>query len=362
MSANNYPGEILTATVIGCGRMGADLGGRKLKGLPPGWRPLSHAEAIQATPGLELIGFCDPDSERLNLAAGHFGVDACFNEAAKMIRELSPDIITIATRTPERCGLIKLAVENGVRGIHAEKPLGRNMTECRDALAAVVHHGVKLTYGTTRRFMDVYLKARDLVAAGTIGKLQHICIEHGRDMLLWSHPHSIDLMLFYNDCLEVDYVQASCDVTPGAVNARIVDQDPVVENVAVKFANGVIGAITQTGGFNTSLTGSKGTITVVADGTNIEIRRRREPSSAYFLDVEELVVSPKCSGTERAITQLREAVTGGALPSISLDHIECGQRILLAIARSSISGGIRQTLDEVEDDFTVTGRFGELFA
>ena len=362
MSDQNHMGKKLRAAVIGCGRMGADFQRNEPIDLPPGWRPLTHAEAIQSTTGLELGGFCDPDRDRLDAAARQFGVEACFTDPAKMLAELSPDIVTIATRTPERCALIRLAAENGVLGIHTEKPFASSMAECKQTMDIVEKNGVKLTFGTIRRFMDIYRTARELVASGAIGDLQHICIEHGRDMLFWSHPHSVDLLIFFAGCHDIEYVQGSCDIDPGAVSDELLDQDPVVENVVVKFANGLLGAITQGGGLNTRLTGSDGTLTIDADGANIEIRRRGNPSNAYFLEPEVVDSAPEMSGTQRAIKELRDAVTGGPVPSISLSDIKCGQHILLAIAHSSIAGGVRTALAEVGDSFTVTGRFGALHA
>ena len=39
--------------------------------------------------------------------------------------------------------------------------------------------------------------ARDIVVSGEIGDMVEICIEHGRTMLLWNHPHSVDLLIFF---------------------------------------------------------------------------------------------------------------------------------------------------------------------
>jgi predicted dehydrogenase len=219
----------VTVGLVGCGRMGAKTPERVRQSVPKGWLPLSHAEAINSIEELELIAVCDTDPERLSWAAQTYNVVNSYQDYEALIIETKPDIVSIATRSAERCDIIKFAAENGVKGIHAEKPISRNISDCRRALEAVVHNKVKFSYGTYRRYMEIYRKAKEMVNAGEIGELLEICIEHGKTMLMWNHPHSVDLILYYSDCLDVDFLQAFCQVNDPAYNSSIVDDDPVVE-------------------------------------------------------------------------------------------------------------------------------------
>ena len=236
------------------------------------------------------------------------------------------------------------------------------MTDCKKALDAIVKNDVKLTYGTTRRFMDVYRKAKEIVMAGEIGELVEILVEHGKTTLMWNHPHSVDLLLFFSNCLEVAYCQATCIVNPSSVRGKRVDDDPIIENAFVKFGNGVNGIITAADGLNTRLSCTSGNITIAADGSWIEIRKKTGKTSSYHLHEEKLEIVPKMSGTQRAFSELKTAIRNNKKSSISPEEIAISQNLLFSFVFSSLQKGIRVSLSWLDDDFTVTGRLGSLYA
>jgi len=352
---------VLTAAVVGCGRMGAHTPEKLRQSLPPGWLPLNHAEALRATPGIDLVSLCDLDPESLARAARTYGVKSCFTDYHDLLNVVRPDILAVATRTAGRCEILRAAALSGVRGIHAEKPLSTSLRACQETLAVLRDRGVWFTYGTIRRFMDVYRLARQIVAGGEIGELRSVTVEHGRELLLWGHPHSVDLLVFFGGCRDVAHVQATCEIDAAAIAKNVVDDDPILTSAFVKFSNGVDGFITTTGGFTTRLSGTRGGLAVVADGSRIELWKRPN-GSHYELIHEPRSVAPTMSGTQRALAELRAAVLSGQAPSMALEDVEASQRILFEIASSSLAGGARFRLAEVDPDFTITGRFGALYA
>jgi predicted dehydrogenase len=355
--------EKLTVGLIGCGRMGARTSDSVRQSVPKGWLPLSHAEAIKSNDELELIALCDTDPERVSWAAESYNVSKRYQDYKSLIREMKPDIVSIATRTEMRCEIIRFAAENGVKAIHSEKPISRNISDCSKALKAVADNNVKFSYGTYRRYMDTYRKAKDLIRCGEIGQLSEICIEHGKTMLLWNHPHSVDLLLFFSDCLDVDFVQAYCDIKASEYSPSFLDDDPILEYAFVKFNNGVNGIVTSASGLNTRLSGTDGTILIVGDGTWLEIRKKTTDQTPYYLGVDKLLVESELSGTQRAFAELISAVRGdNDKLSITAEEIAAGQRILLSFAQSSISNGQKICPHQLDESFTVTGKFGDYYA
>ena len=352
----------LRVALVGCGRIGTRTSDHLRKTTPAGWMPVSHAEAIKCNKNLELVALCDVDEEKLSWASTTYGIEKCYQDYKSLIVKTEPDILSIATRTAGRAEIIKFAAEHGVKGIHAEKPLSVNMADCKKALDAVVKNDVKLTYGTTRRFMDVYRKAKEIVMAGEIGELVEILVEHGKTTLMWNHPHSVDLLLFFSNCLEVVYCQATCIVNPSSVRGKRVDDDPIIENAFVKFGNGVNGIITAASGLNTRLSCTSGNITIAANGSWIEIRKGIGETSSYHLREEKLEIVPKMSGTQRAFCELNAAIRNNKKLSISPEEIAISQNLLFGFVCSSLQKGIRFSLPWLDDDFTVTGRFGSLYA
>jgi predicted dehydrogenase len=344
------PPERLRTAIVGCGRIGTRTRPELAAVLPPGWLPLSHADAIRSVPGLDLAALCDTSPENLKRAAEAFGIRRTYADARALLKELRPEILSIATRTPGRCDLIVDACRNGVKGMHVEKPISTNLQDCERALQAAADGRVALSYGTTRRYMEIYIQARDLLRNGEIGDLLEVQIQMGRTTLLWNHPHSIDLMLFFSGARDVEAVEARCAIRDGAADSNQVDDDPVVESASVRFSNGVLGVIGTVEGSDVVLAGTRGTLRVVGDGARIDLPTRK------------IDALPGTSGTARAFMSLESCIRDGAAPPISPGDILLGQKILLGIALSGLRGGTRTPLSELNPGFTVTGRSGSLTA
>lgn len=358
----NAAPDKLRVALVGCGRIGAHTPPHVRASCPPGWLPLNHAEAITTAPGLDLVAVCDTDAARAEATAKEFGAAHWFTDYRKLIEEVRPELLSIATRTAGRCDIVEFAAAHGVRGIHAEKPLGRSREECGRALRSVAERGVKLSYGTTRRYMDAYREAKRLFAEGSFGALQQITLDFGHSALLWTHPHSVDLAVFFSGAREVEFVQATCAIPPEAVQGRVVDADPKIENAFIQFANGVRATLTCAGGLHAHLAGEHGKLTVGADGSWLETNRKATPDAAYPLDRERLQPPASISGTQRAFAELAAAVRGQGTLGITPEEIALGCDLLFAIVWSSLQVGRRVSLAEVPADLTVTGRSGALFA
>lgn len=320
--------------------------------IAPGWLPLNHAEGICAVPGLRLNSLCDTDPTNLERAVRAFGVPG-YADFSRQFAETGPDIVSIATRTDARGDIIRGALRSGARGIHCEKPLATNMRDCRTLLAAIATQDVKLTYGTTRRFMDIYRLARTMLRDGAIGSLTDIDMRFGRSLLMWSHPHSVDLLLFFCGA-DVDRVEARCAFEATEVEA-IVDEDPIVENALISFDNGVTGHLSPCGRLDVVLTGTRGTLTIGEDGRWLEIDTRAHGT-------RRIASVPTMSGTQRAFHELESAIRDQAPVSIQRREIETGMAILLSIARSGQCNGAPLHPASIAEEFTVRGRHGGNYA
>src|SRR6185312_8867806 len=214
----------LKVALIGCGRIGAFTRPELRNSLPPGWLPLSHAEAIAATPGLYFDSACDLDEAALDRVRDAFGVRG-YTDFHHQISETQPDIIAIATRTAIRGQIVDAAIRNGVRGIHCEKPIATSLNDCRRILGDIATARAKLTYGTTRRFMDIFRQARARLDHGEIGQLLDIEIQFGRTLLMWTHPHSVDLLLYFAGKAAVNGVSGRCTFRGEAPSGLVIDDD-----------------------------------------------------------------------------------------------------------------------------------------
>lgn len=340
--------------------MGADDGSRPSPSIPAGWLPLSHTEALVATGEIDLVGLCDTNEQRLIDRGRHYGITALHTDYRLLIDEVRPDIVTIATRTPGRIDIIRHACDRAVKGIYAEKPLANSINGCRRALDAVREHGVKLLYGVNRRYHSTYRQAREIVGSGELGEVREVTVDSGRAQLLWTHPHSVDLLLqFAGRNVRPDDAWALLDrASTSVVGDQRINSDPFVEHAVFRFDNGVIGTLSRAAGLNLRVAGAKGILTVHGDGSRIEIDQGSGP---YFL--ERALVPPAITegATVSAMRELVRQVRGGAACESPV-FIEHGLRMLFGCVWSHMNGNVLVPLRNVPPDLMVTGRFGDIHA
>ncbi len=354
----------LRVALAGCGRMGCFTTERTRDLLPACWMPLSHAEAATSDPRLTLVAVADTDFDRAAAAGARYGIEPalCYRDAEKMIADCRPDILAVATRSPGRASILETAMRCGVRGIHAEKPLTQRLGDTVSLMQAVKEAGIAFTYGTVRRFMAPYRLARDLMRDGAIGEIREIAIDHGyREALLWSHPHTIDLLLFFGGS-DIVEVQAKCDFGDMPRSDSFVDGDPALQFARLEFSSGVQGLIGGGGSMSVRISGTDGVLRVVGDGSRVEIHRSRGAGDPYFTRVEEVPIPESRSGTAQAFAELADAILGGPAPGMSPEEVVSNQRVIGAIVLSSLRGGAPVAPGEIAEEFTITGRSGNLYA
>jgi len=352
----------LKVAVIGCGRMGARDSQTMADRLPPGWLPLAHSEAVHTNSKMILSAICDINPESLEAAGNRFQSAELFLDYKALIDTQKPDIVTVATRTSERYEIIQHAIEAGVLGIHAEKPLARNMQDTQKILNNLSKHNVKFTYGTLRRFTEIYRTAKNMVKTGHIGQLQEIIVDFGHSPLMWTHPHSVDLLLFFSECTEVDYVQATCSFNhPVSASSMTIEEDPKIDNAFVQFNNGIRGVITGAPGNNIRLVGSEGHLDILGNGACITLYQRNANGN---LNLNPVTIYPEdgMSGTEFALEGLANAIASNSQTGITLAELEANQRILFSIPYSSLNNGNRINPQTIPDEFTVLGKTGDFYA
>jgi hypothetical protein len=315
-----------------------------------------------AVDGVKLSAVCDVVPDAVAATASTYGVVAQYTDYKEMICKERPDILAIATRTPERIEIIRFAAENGVKGIHIEKPLAQSLGGCLDALEAMDKHGVKATYGVYRRYHPAYLAARDLVRSGHIGDLREMTVEFCRSLLLWYHPHSIDLLIMFANGAKPESVWADCAFESENLIGNVLDEDPVVLHGYVRFAGGLTGTITQAGGMNFRLGGALGAIGVLRNGESVVSRICSSETDKNFSHRDESMIICEMSATMAAFSELRDCVSSGKDTSLSLSDLEMGTRLLLSLAYSACIGGKTVCPQNLPSDFKVTGRFNDLYA
>ena len=141
--------------LIGCGGIGA-----------------LRAAALGQTPGARLVAVSDVDPERARaLAAGHGA--AVEPDWRRLVERADVDAVFVSTPPNLHADMAIGALEAG-KHVLVEKPLAREPLEARAMMAAAASARRHLATGFNYRFYPSVVRARELMASGRIGELDHI--------------------------------------------------------------------------------------------------------------------------------------------------------------------------------------------
>jgi predicted dehydrogenase len=196
------------AAIVGCGRIGTGTGDPSLGRS----RIKSHAEAYLDLPNADLVGLCDPDAAPLARASSAWGVAAAFDDVATLLATTHPDLLSICAPPSEHVGILRLAIEAGVKGVILEKPVAPDLATAHEALALVQASKTRVAVNYTRRFPPAYRAAIETVRSGGLGRIQHV---HGiyTKGIVNNGSHMIDLLrAMLGDPVRAATLPGGCDL------------------------------------------------------------------------------------------------------------------------------------------------------
>ncbi len=127
-----------------------------------------HAPEYAINPNVEIVAFVDPVIARAEKLAGKYGAKALshHSEALKL------DIDAVSVCTPNALHApISIDALNAGKHTLCEKPMATSNEEAHAMIAAASKAGKKLMIGHNQRLADLHVKAKELLEAGTIGKI-----------------------------------------------------------------------------------------------------------------------------------------------------------------------------------------------
>lgn len=195
-------GVPLRAAVVGLGRMG-----------------VRHLEALNRL-GMSVVGLADMSNDALAAAAAPIGLgtEACFTDAAEMLRKTRPEAVVIATTAPSHAPLVLMAVEAGARYILCEKPMAASLAEVDEMTRACEAAGAVLAVNHQMRFMAHYSYVKALIGSDDLGPLVSMVVAGSNFGLAMNASHYFEAFRFLTGSRVAD-VQAWFD-TDALANPR----------------------------------------------------------------------------------------------------------------------------------------------
>lgn len=150
-----------------------------------------HA-AMATNCGLRIVACGDVVASKARALAERYGADAS-TDCLALVQRPDVDIVGVFTPTPTHTGYVAAAARAG-KHIFCEKPFGRTLKQCREAVAAVKKAKVKLFVAHVVRYFQEFEALKAQVDAGAVGKVGFVKTYRGgifpQGEALWFHDYA----------------------------------------------------------------------------------------------------------------------------------------------------------------------------
>jgi len=212
----------------------------------------AHFDGYRAA-GATIVALCDVDPIQLAARARSWGVERTYTDVEEMFAAGGFEAVSIAAPTAVHHPATIAAAKAGVH-VLVEKPIALDLALADEMIAACHEAGVILSVNHQMRSSGAARRAKELLEAGTIGRLTHMRLRQAHDWgghgvrpsfsnkassgggtLLDNGCHLADLARFFGGRVREVYARTATL----AYDIQIED----TANMSLEFADGAIGTI-----------------------------------------------------------------------------------------------------------------------
>lgn len=147
-----------------------------------GWN--IHANAIHELPELfRVVAVCDPALERQKDAKDRFGCTT-YTEYSDLVKQADIDLMVVATPSHLHTKDVIAALRCD-KDVMVEKPMASDLPGVDEMIAVANTTGHILTVNQNRRWQPDFLKVREVIASGVIGRIIEVRIRSDRFGRRW---------------------------------------------------------------------------------------------------------------------------------------------------------------------------------
>jgi len=125
--------------------------------------------AFYKTENSELVAVMRRNAEKVADYAKRHNISKYYTNGTDLINDPEVDAVYIATPPDSHASYAIEAMRAG-KPVYVEKPMARNYTECLEMLKVSKETGVPIWVAYYRRTLPAFLKVKELIELGTIGK------------------------------------------------------------------------------------------------------------------------------------------------------------------------------------------------
>lgn len=211
---------------------------------------LTHCEAIATTAGFTLAGIADP-FDAAGAVAARFGATH-YRDHKALLEAERPDGAIVATPNETHVPIALDCLAAGVPAI-VEKPIAGSVGEAGALLAAERETGLPVLVGHHRRHHPVLNRAKEIVDAGTLGRL--VCVSASACLMkpddyfapAWRRTPGVGGTFLINLIHEIDLLRYLCgEIVSLSAMASSATRGLAVEDtgaITFEFADGALASL-----------------------------------------------------------------------------------------------------------------------
>jgi myo-inositol 2-dehydrogenase / D-chiro-inositol 1-dehydrogenase len=128
-----------------------------------------HAEALRHCPQAQLVAVASPTPGNAEKFAQRFGIPHAFRDYHELLARPDVDMVVVGVPNDLHCPITLAAAAAG-KHVVMEKPLCLNLAEADQMITACRGAGVKLMYAEELCFAPKYVRLKQLLESGALGK------------------------------------------------------------------------------------------------------------------------------------------------------------------------------------------------
>lgn len=321
--------------VVGCGFVGRG----------------AHVPAICDLEDAKLVAVADSDAERRAKAARKFQIKSSYHDYRDLVGDPDVQLVVVAVPTPLHATVALAAIDAG-KHVLCEMPLAASLAEADQLIAAAHRRGVVLMPSLTFRFTPNFVKAKQMIKDGLIGKptmlmyrefipAADLACQWPAGSWMWNHEvsggplftlavWSIDLLRWLVDS-EIEQVCVSAKYSK-LDRYRTIGYDA---SAVLRMANGVVGCLQYSGSVARSAAAC--VLEVIGDST---AGLRASDNDSLVLSADEPARTewnvkqpgPRMWGHQQQDAYLVQCIKQGRKPEITPEDGRRAMEIALQIA------------------------------
>lgn len=195
-----------------------------------------HIKLLQQIPEFELVGFYDPDPDKVSFAESTYGIPS-FSTIDALIEAV--EVVDIVTPTVSHYDCAKKAIRQG-KHIFVEKPLSNTVEEAKELVELAKNAGIKAMVGHVERFNPAFIAAQKY-------NLAPLFIEGHR--LAEFKPRGTDVSVILDLMIhDIDIVLSMVKSPVSNISASgvaVISDNIDIANARIEFENGCVANLTS---------------------------------------------------------------------------------------------------------------------